>query len=180
MQWMLAVWSLLPPPFLNLAWKSGSVFFFFFHIMLKPWCKILSMTFLGLRMILVVSTFSSTTLLGIGMKTDIFQSCGHCWVFQICWHNECNTLMMWSFGVINSCTGILSHPRALLIALLPKAFLISFSRMSGSGWLITPSNNLVNLDPFYTFLPHCFHLFFISSTSSWSLPFMSFIVLIFG
>ena len=22
--------------------------------------------------------------LGIGMKTDLFQSCGHCWVFQIC------------------------------------------------------------------------------------------------
>ena len=22
------------------------------------------------------------------MKTDLFQSCGHCWVFQICWHNE--------------------------------------------------------------------------------------------
>ena len=23
---------------------------------------------------------------GIGMKTDLFQSCGHCSVFQICWH----------------------------------------------------------------------------------------------
>ena len=23
--------------------------------------------------------------LGIGMKADLFQSCGHCWVFQICW-----------------------------------------------------------------------------------------------
>ena len=26
---------------------------------------------------------------GIGMNTDFFQSCGHCWVFQICWHIEC-------------------------------------------------------------------------------------------
>ena len=26
------------------------------------------------------------------MKTDLFQSCGHCWVFQICWHIECSTL----------------------------------------------------------------------------------------
>ena len=25
----------------------------------------------------------------IGMKTDLFQSHGHCWVFQICWHIEC-------------------------------------------------------------------------------------------
>ena len=23
---------------------------------------------------------------GIGMKMDLFQSCGHCWVFQICWY----------------------------------------------------------------------------------------------
>ena len=30
--------------------------------------------------------------LGIGMKTDIFQSCGHCWVFQICQHIECNII----------------------------------------------------------------------------------------
>ena len=26
------------------------------------------------------------------MKTDLFQSCGHCWVFQICQHIECSTL----------------------------------------------------------------------------------------
>ena len=25
------------------------------------------------------------------MKTDLFQSCGHWWVFQICWHIECST-----------------------------------------------------------------------------------------
>ena len=25
------------------------------------------------------------------MKTDLFQSCGHCCVFQICWHIECST-----------------------------------------------------------------------------------------
>ena len=24
------------------------------------------------------------------MKTALFQSCGHCWVFQICWHIECS------------------------------------------------------------------------------------------
>ena len=28
----------------------------------------------------------------IGMKTDLFLSCGHCWVFQICWHIEYSTL----------------------------------------------------------------------------------------
>ena len=28
------------------------------------------------------------TFFGIAMKTDLFLSCGHCWVFQICWHIE--------------------------------------------------------------------------------------------
>ena len=27
-------------------------------------------------------------LFEFGMKTALFQSCGHCWVFQICWHIE--------------------------------------------------------------------------------------------
>ena len=35
------------------------------------------------------------TFFGIGMKTDLFQSCGHCSVFQICWHIECSTLTAW-------------------------------------------------------------------------------------
>ena len=31
------------------------------------------------------------------MKTDLFQSCGHCRVFQICWHIECSTFIASSF-----------------------------------------------------------------------------------
>ena len=33
------------------------------------------------------------------MKTDIFQSFDHCWVFQICWHSECSTLTASSFRI---------------------------------------------------------------------------------
>ena len=36
------------------------------------------------------------------MKTDLFQSCGHCWVFQICWHIECSTFTASSFRIWNS------------------------------------------------------------------------------
>ena len=40
----------------------------------------------------VVWAFFGIAFLWDGMKTDLFQSCGHCWVFQICWHNiECST-----------------------------------------------------------------------------------------
>ena len=33
------------------------------------------------------------------MKTDLFQSCDHCWVFQICWHIECSTFTASSFRI---------------------------------------------------------------------------------
>ena len=35
------------------------------------------------------------------MKTDLFQSCGHWWVFQVCWHIECSTFTASSFRIWN-------------------------------------------------------------------------------
>ena len=72
------------------------------------------------------------------MKTDLFQSCGHCWVFQICWHIECNTFTASSFRIWNGSTGIPSPPLALFVVMLSKAHVASHSRMSGSRWMITP------------------------------------------
>ena len=46
------------------------------------------------------------------MKTDVFQSCGHCWVFQICWPNECSTFTASSSRIWNSSTGMPSPPLA--------------------------------------------------------------------
>ena len=40
------------------------------------------------------------------MKTDLFQSCGHCWVFQIFWHIEYSTFTASSLRIWNSSTGI--------------------------------------------------------------------------
>ena len=76
---------------------------------------------------------------GIGMKTDLFQYCGHCWVFQICRHILCSTFTASSFRIWNSSTGIPSPPLALFIMMLPKAYLTLHSRMSGSRWVIIPS-----------------------------------------
>ena len=73
------------------------------------------------------------------MKTDLFQSCDHCWVIQICWHIECSTFTASFLRIWNSSTGIPSPPLALFIVKLPKAHLTSHSRMSGSRWVITPS-----------------------------------------
>ena len=65
--------------------------------------------------------------------------CGHCWVFQICWHIHCSTFTASSFRIWNSSVGIPSPPLALFVVMLPKAHLILHSRMSGSRWVITPS-----------------------------------------
>ena len=51
---------------------------------------------------------------GIGMKADLFQSCGHRWVFQI-YCIEYNTITASSFRIWNSSTGIPSPPLALFV-----------------------------------------------------------------
>ena len=70
------------------------------------------------------------------MKTNFFQSCGYCWVFQICWHIECSTFTASSFRIWNSSTGIPSLPLALFVVMLSKAHLTSHSKMSGSRLVI--------------------------------------------
>ena len=115
------------------------------------------------------------------MKTDLFQSCGHCWVFQICWHIECSTFTASSFRIWNSSTGNPSPPLALFIVMLPKAHLTSHSRMSGSRWVITPLWLSGSWRSFlYSFSVYSCHLFLISYASVRSLPFLSFIVPIFA
>ena len=52
---------------------------------------------------------------GIRMKTDLFQPCGHCWVFQICWHIECSTFTASSFRIRSSSAGIPSPPLEIVL-----------------------------------------------------------------
>ena len=118
--------------------------------------------------------------LGIGMKTDLFQSCGHSWVFQICWHIECSTFTASSFRIWNSSTGIPSPPLALLVVMLSKAHLTSHSRMFGSRWVITPLWSSGSWRSFLYSSVYSYHLFLISSASVRSIPFLSFIEPIFS
>ena len=114
------------------------------------------------------------------MKTDLFQSCGHCGVFQICWHIECSTFTASSFRIWNSSTGIPSPPLALFVVMLPKAHLTLCSRISGSRWVITPSWLSESWRSFlYSSSVYSGHLL-ISSASVRSLPFLSFIEPIFA
>ena len=112
---------------------------------------------------------------------DLFQSCGHCWVFQICWHIEGSTFTVSSFRILNSSVENPSCPLALFVVILPKAHLTSHSKMSGSRWVTTPSWLYGHEDLFlYSYPVYSCHLFLISSASVRSIPFLSFIVPIFA
>ena len=87
-QQMLAIWSLVPLPFLNPACTSESSQFTYCWSL--AW-RILSITLLAYEMSAIVHsknvwTFFGIALFGIGMKTDLFQSCGY---FLLSAFSEC-------------------------------------------------------------------------------------------
>ena len=80
---------------------SLNIWKFTVHILLKPRLENFEYFFATGEM----SEFQHSLALpffGIGMKTDLFQSCGHCWVFQICWYIECSTFTASSFKIWNT------------------------------------------------------------------------------
>ena len=117
-QLMLAIWSLVPLPFLNPASISGNSWLTYCWSLAY---RILSITLLACEISATVQQFAHSLVLpffGIGMKTDLFQS----WVFHICWYSACNTFTASSFRILNSSTGILSPPLALFIVMLDFTF----------------------------------------------------------
>ena len=115
---------------------------FMVHILLKPGLENFEHYFTSACNkcnCVVVCTFFGIAFLWDWNENWPFQSCGHCWVFQICWHGECINFMASSFRISSSSTGIPSPPLALFIVLPSKAHLTSHSRMPGSRWVITPS-----------------------------------------
>ena len=156
-QQMLAIWSLVPLPFLKPYCTSGSSQFTYSWSL--AW-RILSITLLACEMKATAQSLEHSLaflFFGIGMKTYLFHSCSHCWAFQICWHIECSTFAASSFRILNYLTGIPSPPLALFVVMLSKTHLTSDSRMSGSRWMITPSwlsGSLRSfLYSFFVFLP---------------------------
>ena len=154
-QWILAIWSLVLLPFINPAFVSGSSQFMYCW---SPAWRILNITLLACEKSTTLWQFEHSLawpFFGIGMKTELFQFCGHCWVFQICWQVECATFTASSFRIWNSSAGIPSPPLALFVVMLPKAYLTSHSRLSDPRWVTA------SLWLFRSFKP-CFVKFCIS------------------
>ena len=163
-QWMLAIWSLVPLPFVNPSWTSGSSRFTYCWSL--AW-RILSITLLASEMSAIVQQFEHSLVLpffGIGMKTNLFQYCDHCWIFQICWHIACSTFTASSFRIWNSSTGIPSPPLTLFVVILSKAHLTSHSRISGE-W--SPHRDYLDCEDLslYSCSVYSCYLFLISSAS---------------
>ena len=139
-QWMLAIWSLVPLPFLHSAWTSGSSQF------MSCWSlawKILTITLLACEInCVVVWAFFGIAFLW-GWNED--------WPFPVLWPllSFPNLLAYWvqHFHSIifqdlkeltwNSITPT-SFVHVPLSLMLPKVHLTSQSRMSGSRWMMTP------------------------------------------
>ena len=137
-QQILAIWSLVALPFLKPAWISGSSMV---HILLKAGLENFEHYFTSTWdecNCVVVWAFLALPFIGTGMKTDLFQSCDHCWVLQICWHIKYITFTASSFRIWNSSTGIPSPPLALFTGMLHNSHFTSYSRISASRWVITP------------------------------------------
>ena len=178
--WVLAIWFLDPLPFLNSAWPSESSQLSYCWSL--AW-RILSNILIACLMGAIVRYFENSfalIFLEIGMKTDLFQSCGHCWVSQICWHIACSTFTEYCFRIWNSPPGIPSPPLALFVVMLPKAHLTSHSRMPVSRWVITPSWLSGSWKSFwYSSSVYSCYLFLVSSASVRPIPLLSFIETLF-
>ena len=133
--WSNGCWQ-FPLWFLCFSKSSLNIWKVLVHILLKPTWRILIITLLAFEMRAIMWWFEHSLALpffGIEMKTDLFQSYGHCWVFQICWHIECSTLTASSFRIWNKSAGIPSPPLALFVVILPKAHQTSHSKMLALG-----------------------------------------------
>ena len=159
MQRMLAIWSLVPLPFLKPAWTSGSSQFTYYWSL--AW-RILSITFLAWDECNCAVVWA---FFGIIYLWDWNEN----WPFPVLWPllSFPNLLAYWVqtfttsfFRIWNSSTGIPSPPLALFVVMLSKAHLTSHSKMSGSRWVITP----LRLSRSWRFL--CIVLLCILATSS--------------
>ena len=81
---------------------SLNIWKFMVHVLFKPCWENFDDYFASVWMTAIVWQFEHSLALpffGIGMKTELFQSYGHCSVFQICWYIQCSTFKGSSFRI---------------------------------------------------------------------------------
>ena len=122
-QHMLAIWPLVPV----FSKTSLNIWKFTVHVLLKPSLENLEHYFTSMWdecNCAVVWAFFGIAFLWDWNENWPFQSYGHCWVFQICWHIEYITFIASSSRIWNSSTGIPSPPLLSDLALNNFKFFI--------------------------------------------------------
>ena len=120
--------------------SSLNIWKFMVHVLLKPCLKNFEHYFVrtwNKCNCAVVWTLFGIAFLWDWNETGLFWSCGHCWVFQICWHTKCSILTASYFRTWNNSARISSPPPTLFRVMHSKAHLTSHSWISGSRWVIT-------------------------------------------
>ena len=160
--------------------SSLNIWKFTVHVLFKPGLENFEHYFASLWdecNYTVVWAFFGIAFLWDWNENNLFQSCGHCWVFHICWYIECSTFTVSPFRIWNSSNVIPSPP----LVMLPKAHLTLHSSKFGSRWVITPSWLSGSWRFFfYSSCLYFYRLFLISAASVRSIPFLFFIVPIFA
>ena len=135
-QQMLTIWSLVPLPFLNLAWTSESSQFMYCWSF--AW-RFVNITLLACEMSVIVLTFSLTlSFFGTRMKTDVFSSCGPTESSKYADILSVGLSQYHLLGFEIAQLEFISFT-SFVHSMLPKAHLTSLSRMTFSRWVITPS-----------------------------------------
>ena len=107
--------------------SSLNIWNFMVHVLLKPSLKDFEQYLASVWnecKCTVVGTSLTITFIWDWNENWLFQSCGHCCGFQICWHIESNILIASYFRIWNSSAGILSPPLALLKDYLQQLHLL--------------------------------------------------------
>ena len=123
-QWMSAIWSLVPLPFLNAAWTSRSSQFT--HCWSLAW-RILNITLLACEVNATVHSLSILYhCLSLGLEWKLtFPVLWPLLSFQACWHIDCSAFRASSFRIGNSSTGIPSPSLALFVWCFLRAIWLS-------------------------------------------------------
>ena len=136
-QHMLAIWSGSS----DFSKSISNIWKFMVYILLKPGLENFEHYFASMWGDCNCAVF--LTFLGIALFWDWNET----WPFPVLWPllSFPNLLAYWvqhfnsiTFRLWISSTGIPSPPLAFFVVMLPKAYLTSHSRMSGSRWVITP------------------------------------------
>ena len=133
LEWMLAIWSLVPLPFSK---SSLNIWKFSVHVLLKHRLENFEHYFASMWdewNWAAVWAFFGIASLWDWSENWSFPVLWSLLSFQILWHIECSTSIASSFRIWNSSAGIPSPPLALLVVMLPKAYLTLHSRMSALG-----------------------------------------------